>query len=806
MKYIDILDHVSFSCSKRLLDCPYQCGNVVKYDKMAVHLRLCPLRQVTCEKGSQCCKQPLFLWFKDKDYRLNRSAFNGETGNWEALSFGEDLSTMQSLTTSAESEGPSSLILGDDTYASNQLNGKEPHQHRTQTYHPQDRIMSAGMPTSGYTIPYGGDDVSSVNSADDMSHVSTIPPSDQIIHGDMSVLKSSNIESTTLNGTNQSMADTHGAVYQDIEGSGVFQYAHEDSNAQYDDSGMQTTDPESDLASKFASLGGNLHKVDDDLSMSQGVVAVSRQQTEQNFRDKMTRTGSKKMSTRSSRDPMKTPESSVLVQNGVICFKSSLTLSRCEKHQRTLLMYCIRFDDFVLANYILSQISENELDFENIYGDTALTLASRTNKLKFVELLVTHNVNVNRETDNGRTALSEAVKEGHAAIVDFLIDNGASVMLKTIKHQRSAMDWGEKVGTVEIKRILKLGAMVQEQVKEIFYAIGCGDVEKVDKLVDDGDFFGPQNTTALKEKMETKLQLVYSLDKECKEKREEVKEQKKVIAAIAGRTKTATDRLAAAQKNTQDAIHRQLENDKSMSTRFNEFESIAGVMVPRDLSEIALIRSPDELVRNCALAFGLLIGPTLDINSSYNTSKKSMKKWWPKVAEVFLESAMTIKRIRLFSWAILLSPHSSALCERLNELNHVIQGLIGDAVNGQSIRDQQREARRRVRAAEIALARQKRREEKEARRLEMINESLELHRTERNAMNAAKARKKELEDELARAQTAQGINDLTALLNSGKASPMKELPKPPTALVETDNGILAACSIQIFANILSMQW
>ena len=257
-------------------------------------------------------------------------------------------------------------------------------------------------------------------------------------------------------------------------------------------------------------------------------------------------------------------------------------------------------------------------------------------------------------------------------------------------------------------------------------------------------------------------------------------------------------KAAAAQKATQDAIRRQLENDKSMSTRFNEFESIAGVMVPRDVSEIALIRSPDELVRSCALAFGLLIGPTLDISSSYNISKKSTKKWWPKVAEVFLESAMTVKRIRLFSWAILLSPHSGALCERLNELNEVIQRLIGDAINEQSIRDQQREARRRVRAAEIALARQKRREEKEARRLEMINESLELRRTERNAINAAKARKKELEDELANANTAQGINDLTALLNSGKASPLKELPKPPSALVATDNGIFVELYYYIF--------
>jgi hypothetical protein len=200
-------------------------------------------------------------------------------------------------------------------------------------------------------------------------------------------------------------------------------------------------------------------------------------------------------------------------------------------------------------------------------------------------------------------------------------------------------------------------------------------------MVEDGDFFGPQNQAKLKEKMSIKLNLVFELDKECKEKSIALKEQKECIKQIAGRTKTATNRLAAAKQEIQDAINKQLDNDKSMSSRFGAFEEIASKILPRDLSEIALIRSPVELVRHCSLAFGLLIGATLHASEGYTTTKKSMKKWYPQVRDMLLDSATTIKRINLFSWAVLLSPHSHDLCMSLDVLNTAIQRMIASAVS-----------------------------------------------------------------------------------------------------------------------------
>jgi len=51
-------------------------------------------------------------------------------------------------------------------------------------------------------------------------------------------------------------------------------------------------------------------------------------------------------------------------------------------------MSAIRFDEFPLAEFIIKGTEGEDLDLENINGETALTMACRNGKLRFVELLL----------------------------------------------------------------------------------------------------------------------------------------------------------------------------------------------------------------------------------------------------------------------------------------------------------------------------------------------------------------------------------------------------------------------------------
>ena len=176
--------------------------------------------------------------------------------------------------------------------------------------------------------------------------------------------------------------------------------------------------------------------------------------------------------------------------------------------------------------------------------------------------------------------------------------------------------------------MLELGAIVQAQVTEMFIAISCGDVKKVVSMVDGGDFFGPCNTTKLRTQMDEQLELAQILMAQTESNQKDVDNQKYLIHSIRERTATAHARVAKAEKDYKDAQSQMLFNDNSMSSRFTAFEEISQKLVPNDLWEISNITRPDELTRWCALAFGLLVGSTLNVTSNYDVSKQSAKIWF----------------------------------------------------------------------------------------------------------------------------------------------------------------------------------
>jgi ankyrin repeat protein len=78
----------------------------------------------------------------------------------------------------------------------------------------------------------------------------------------------------------------------------------------------------------------------------------------------------------------------------------------CARHQTSIIMAAIRYDELSLMEFITHHVKESEdIDKENIYGDTPLTLACRLGKLDFVKLLLQHGADINKESFNGRTGI-----------------------------------------------------------------------------------------------------------------------------------------------------------------------------------------------------------------------------------------------------------------------------------------------------------------------------------------------------------------------------------------------------------------
>lgn len=102
-----------------------------------------------------------------------------------------------------------------------------------------------------------------------------------------------------------------------------------------------------------------------------------------------------------------TSNSSIYHDKHEMKFHPHLRLNYCHLHHSNLIFAAIRHNDFSLMLLLCKQIKDSDdIDKENIYGDTVLTLACRLGKLNFIELLIEHFADVNIETSNGRTGNS----------------------------------------------------------------------------------------------------------------------------------------------------------------------------------------------------------------------------------------------------------------------------------------------------------------------------------------------------------------------------------------------------------------
>ena len=102
----------------------------------------------------------------------------------------------------------------------------------------------------------------------------------------------------------------------------------------------------------------------------------------------------------------------------------------------------------------------NEIDEQDVDGNTPLMIASALGKADFVQFLLSKGANPNQKNYVGITALHRAAQSGHNDIIDKLIDFGGQVNMPDMDGVTPLMKAveGEKRFTVEL--LVRRGAIV----------------------------------------------------------------------------------------------------------------------------------------------------------------------------------------------------------------------------------------------------------------------------------------------------------------------------------------------------------
>lgn len=363
--------------------------------------------------------------------------------------------------------------------------------------------------------------------------------------------------------------------------------------------------------------------------------------------------------------------SSVVTIEGKVYMKDDIRMRPCVRHRSSILMYAIKAKELVMAEYIIKATNKRDLDIENSFGHTALTIAAKMGLLQFVELLVQSGANFCIETSTGNTPLIEAVKSGSLDVVEYLAKAGALVRYKTYKHRKSSMDWAKVLGYKMIERSLDIHAVVQAQIVEIFKYIAKGDTDKVRALVEPGDFFKPTNASELS----TKLHLLF-VDKDKAEEdsillEKLLRDQDEIVRVEQGKYDELVEEVNKNEKQVQEIAADVVKYETKVHNAFHKFEDLAATFLRSDFEELTRMSRPSVTVCLAVQIFGIMYNILdADPRSVYDTNigSSSFKDWWKSVMKVMVNSSDTMKRMKGFSLAKLSGPIGNTLLLRAREV------------------------------------------------------------------------------------------------------------------------------------------
>ena len=91
----------------------------------------------------------------------------------------------------------------------------------------------------------------------------------------------------------------------------------------------------------------------------------------------------------------------------------------------TPMMVAAEYSHYAIVKFLID--NGGNVNYKDIYGNTAIHKASSNGRLKIVRLLINRGANINTKTNGGYTALMTATINDHKEIVSLLIENNAYI-------------------------------------------------------------------------------------------------------------------------------------------------------------------------------------------------------------------------------------------------------------------------------------------------------------------------------------------------------------------------------------------
>ena len=117
------------------------------------------------------------------------------------------------------------------------------------------------------------------------------------------------------------------------------------------------------------------------------------------------------------------------------------------------LLFAAKNGCYRIANMII-KLGVN-IDTHNLFGETALMVAVRSNHIDVVRLLLKNKSNINAKNIHGRNSLMLAVESQNVDMVKLLINNGININCKD-KYGNSALTWAFQTGNNDIIKLIIL--------------------------------------------------------------------------------------------------------------------------------------------------------------------------------------------------------------------------------------------------------------------------------------------------------------------------------------------------------------
>ena len=635
-----MLEHLSYFCPRRLVECPDQCGVSVRLHKIKFHMIYCPNRKLCCDHETQSCRKPMKMWF----YREYGPA-NGGRGRGGGGGGGGRLGTAGTAASDDDDDddeggakdGASLWRLDEDDDEEEEDRGSAADGDTNAEDLDTASLPSGPLPPNSYrdNIKKGLKYV-----REQRRQIELVPHVKQF---QTRQLRPSEVESADSVSTHSSLTEqgvlSRGLRQMYRKGKGQWRPATAGSRLRmtkckqhgmtalmaairlppYEDPTDHAVDGAGAGEAGGAVASANKTSSPPPAAHADAMAIVPVAEHKSDGGESASQAHSQSVVTASDDGPSASRKKGDQGDKG--------DKGQADPAAVALPVFPEPEDDgedqVALMDFILKQTGGTDIDAENDTGDTALMIACRYGKYKLVELLVQRGAEVNLETSKGKTALIETVKARVQSmrILLYLLDQGAKVEHRSARCRIGATDWARNMRRAPFTRALELARTVQANVLQIFRSVACGDDAAVERLLDFsttapeaptrggkkgkgaveekkrkpiGMKFDPLLPAKIQEEMERFLIVAKECEKDAKQMDRDIDQE--IQAAVAEQKKVVRERTVAAYLSAvalDDALKKKRAMDSRMTGSYVLFE--------RNVLEINIadleVRPPLSLVR-----------------------------------------------------------------------------------------------------------------------------------------------------------------------------------------------------------------